>query len=268
MNTLHNHFERLQGTVWDLSAYYKLADYETKYAIRQLNILCHEVETLVLSQQKDATVPEWIRPSQITTFLHAERSELLDEHRIEFVKNGYDRRLGQVYMHWTQIGKTLFEVWRDEGAPTLIVGDDPTDISIAGVTTCEAINSLKFYSGEFDIEWGQDIIYGLAYPWYNEEQDKFKQWLIDNGIDPTNPKLSLGYLPVGQVDLNASFGTTDHFAIWEALSNHLDICKIDIDGIGNTFSYCWTDADYKQQQIDMMKSGYDYSSNKQQGEVQ
>lgn len=261
MNTLHNHFERLQGTVWELSDYYKLADYETKYAIRQLNILCHEIETLVLSQQKEATVPEWIRPSQITTFLHAERSELLDEHRTEFVKNGYDRRLGQVYMHWTQIGKTLFEVWRDEGAPTLIIGDDPTDISIVGVTTCEAINSLKFYSGEFDIEWGQDIIYGLAYPWYNEEQDKFKQWLIDNGIDPTNPKLSLGYLPVGQVDLLSSFGTTDHFAIWEALSKHLDIYKIEVDGISNTFDYCWSDDDYKQKQIDMMKPGYDYSSN-------
>ena len=28
MNRLHNHFERLQGTVWNLSDYYKHADYE------------------------------------------------------------------------------------------------------------------------------------------------------------------------------------------------------------------------------------------------
>jgi hypothetical protein len=260
MNTLHNHFERLQGTVWELSAYYKLADYETKYAIRQLNNLCHEIETLVLSQQKDALVPEWIRPSQITTFLHADRSELTDDHRAEFIKNGYDRRMGHVYMHWSQIGKTLFEVWRDENAPKLVVGDDPTDISIVGITTCEAINSLKFYSGEFDIEWGKDIIYGVAYPWYNEEQDQFKQWLIDNKIDPTNPKLSLGYLPVGEVDLIASFGTTDNFAIWDLLSTHLDICKIEINGTNNEYSYCWSDKDYKQQQINMMKPGYDFSS--------
>jgi hypothetical protein len=260
MNTLHNHFERLQGTVWELSTYYKLADYETKYAIRQLNNLCHEIETLVLSQQKDALVPEWIRPSQITTFLHADRSELTDDHRAEFIKNGYDRRMGHVYMHWSQIGKTLFEVWRDENAPKLVVGDDPTDISIVGITTCEAINSLKFYSGEFDIEWGKDIIYGVAYPWYNEEQDQFKQWLIDNKIDPTNPKLSLGYLPVGEVDLIASFGTTDNFAIWDLLSTHLDICKIEINGTNNEYSYCWSDKDYKQQQINMMKPGYDFSS--------
>ena len=32
LNQLHNHFERLQGTVTSLSSYYKVADYETKYA--------------------------------------------------------------------------------------------------------------------------------------------------------------------------------------------------------------------------------------------
>ena len=49
MNKLHNHFEVLQGTVENLSEYYKLADYPTKYAIRQLNNICHgEVEAKVL----------------------------------------------------------------------------------------------------------------------------------------------------------------------------------------------------------------------------
>ena len=43
LNQLHNHFEILQGTVENLSEYYKCADYDTKYAIRQLNIICHEV---------------------------------------------------------------------------------------------------------------------------------------------------------------------------------------------------------------------------------
>ena len=58
MNRLHNYFEVLQGTVNNLSPYYKHADHDTKYAIRQLNNLCHEAETLVLSQRKQATVPE------------------------------------------------------------------------------------------------------------------------------------------------------------------------------------------------------------------
>jgi hypothetical protein len=248
LNCLHNHFEHLQGTVWQLSDYYKRADYATKYAIRELNTLCHEMENLILSQRKAVTLPQWVRPSQITTFLNARRYDLLDEHRQGFVTNGYDRRLGGVYMHWTQIGKTLYEVFRDEGAPELTE------------TVCDAITELQYYSGEFDIEWANDIVYGGENQWHNEEQDRFRKWLVDNNRDPADTKLSLGYLPIGKVDLMRSFGTTEYQKIWDLLSTHLDIYSIEIDGIKNTFDYCWSDKNYKQMQIDVMKPGYDYSS--------
>ena len=51
-NLLHRYFEELQGTAWQLSPFYKQADTETKYAIRQLNNLCHEIESWVLSYRK------------------------------------------------------------------------------------------------------------------------------------------------------------------------------------------------------------------------
>lgn len=248
LNKLHNHFEILQGTVSNLSEYYIKADYETKYAIRQLNNLCHEIENLVLSKRKEVTLPYWIRPSQITTFINAERYELKDNYRELFLKNGYDRVLGGVYMHWTQIGKTLYEVFRDEGAPEL------TD------TVCEAITELKYYSGEFDVEWGNDVVYGGPHQWHNIEQDQFKKWLTENGKNPTDPTLSLGYLPLAQVDLVGSFGTNNGETIWNILSNYLDIYRIEVDGVSNTFEYSWADAGYKQMQIDMMRPGYDFSS--------
>ena len=248
LNQLHNHFERLQGTVTSLSSYYKVADYETKYAIRQLNNICHEMENIILSQRKALVNPEWTRPTQITTFLTSDRYPLTDEHRQGFVTNGYDRRFANVYMHWTQIGKTYFEVWRDEGAPKL---DN---------TICEAITNLEYYSGEFDIDWGKGIALDMEYPWHNKEQQQFKDWLVDNNLDPSDARLSLGYLPLGHVDLLRSFGTTDMFDVWNQLSQHLDIYSIEVDEIKHTFEYCWTDADYKQQQIDMMKPGYDHSS--------
>jgi hypothetical protein len=249
MNILHLHFERLQGTVSQLSRYYILADYETKYAIRQLNILCHEIESLVMSERKVVSAPQWQRPSQITTFLHADRSVLTTAHRDGFSSNGYDRRFGHVYMHWAQIGKTLFEVFRDENAPTL------------DLATCSAINQLEYFSGEFDIEWGLDVLYNTAqFPWHTIEQDEFKKWLEENGLDPTDPLLSLGHLPIGEVDLHESFGTQVTTEIWDQLSSHLDIYKIEVDGISNIYNYCWTDADYKQQQINMMRPGYDFSS--------
>ena len=248
LNQLHNHFERLQGTVTGLSSYYKVADYATKYAIRQLNNICHEMENNILSQRKALINPTWIRPTQITTFLAADRYPLTDEHRQGFVTNGYDRRFAHVYMHWTQIGKTYFEVWRDEGAPEL------------DSTVCEAITSLEYYSGEFDVEWGKDVTLEIGHPWHNKEQQQFKDWLVENDLDPADARLSLGYLPLGHVDLLRSFGTTDMFDVWNQLSQYLDIYSIEVDEIKHTFEYCWTDADYKQQQIDMMKPGYDHSS--------
>lgn len=249
LNRLHNHFEILQGTVWELSDYYRRANYKTKYAIRQLNNICHELETLILSRRKLVTFPQWVRPSQITTFINSSRYNLTDEHRTLFAVNGYDRVLGGVYMHWTQIGKTYFEVFRDEGAPDL------TD------TVCKAITDLKYYSGEFDVEWGNDMIYGSeSVPWYNQDQDLFRAWMNDNGKDYLDPKLSCGHLPIGQVDLQNSFGTTNFQTIWDKLGEHLDIFKIEIGEVSCTFDYSWSDADYKQKQIEMMRPGYDFSS--------
>jgi hypothetical protein len=248
-NSVHNHFERLQGTVSGLSTYYMQANYQTKYAIRQLNNLCHEMENLILSQRQAVVIPEWIRPSQITTWLTADRYPLKDEHRQGFVVNGYDRVLGGVYMHWAQIGKTLFEVFRDEGAPELTE------------TVCESITHLEYYSGEFDVEWGRDIrLNDIKVKWHGEQMTAFTAWLEKNGLDPKDPKLSLGYLPLGQIDLTRSFGTDDHKQIWNMLSDHLDIYRVEVDGVAQTYDYCWTDADYQQQQIQQLRPGYDYQA--------
>ena len=253
MNKLHNHFEILQGTVWGLSDYYKRADYTTKFAIRQLNNLCHEAESLVLSQRKKITAPEWVRPSQITTFLNAQRYEFPAEYKTTFDEKRYDRKFGEVYLHWSQIGKTLFEVFKDENG---------IDIDKA---VCEAITHLRYYSGEFDIEWAQDICYNGMAPWYDKVMSGFRPWLIRNGFDPENPEYNFGYHPVGQVNLQASFGTINYIEVWPILSNYLDIYAIQCDDGSGTilksvYPYTWTDKDYYQQQIERLKPGYDYSS--------
>ena len=242
-NSLHGHFEMLQGTVSHLSEWYLRATAPVKYSIRQLNNLCHEMESLILSIRRKATAPQWIRPSQITTWLNAPRSRLEPHHRQGFATNGYDRRFGGVYMHWAQIGKTLFEVWRDESAPCL------------RDTTCQAITHLEYYSGEFDIEWGRDVLYGQE-SWHTREQDQFRQWLIDNDMDPGDPNLSLGYLPLAQVDLRGSFGTTSPEDIWDMLSLHLDIWRIEMPGISAQYDTCWSDDDHESLQIRKLQAGY------------
>jgi hypothetical protein len=247
MNEVHNYFEHLQGTVENLSLYYKLASPQVKYSIRQINNLCHEIESLCLSIRKDFYTPEWVRPSQITTFLNATRYNLKDNHRNGFITNGYDRKFAHVYMHWTQIGKTLMEVFRDEGAPQL------------DQATCDAITHLQYYSGEFDIEWGRDVCYG-KHDWHTSEQNKFIEWLRREGYDPNNTNLSLGYLELGHVDLQNSFDTHDERKIWDMMSDKLDIYSIEVDGVKVVYDYSWSDEDYEQRQINYLMPGY-YSHN-------
>ena len=248
MNQLHNHFEHLQGTVWGLSEWYKRADYETKFAIRQLNNLCHEAESLMLSQRKQVEAPQWVRPSQITTFLNAGRYDYPDDLKQTFDETRYDRVFGGVYLHWTQIGKTLYEVYVDENG---------ADID---QTVCDSITHLCYYSGEFDIEWARDVTYNGPYPWHTERMKGFRAWLEHNGFDPADSEYNFGYHQVGQVNMQTSFGTTDPEQIWNIVGRHLDIYSIETAEASAVYNYTWTDQDYYQQQIDRLRPGYDYSS--------
>ena len=222
MNRLHNHFERLQGTVEDPSPYFQAAPPHIRQAMGQLNTLCHEIENLVLSQRKARFMPEWVRPSQIMNWDAAPRYNITEDHQACCWMNGFDRKFGHVYMHWAQIGKTLMEVFRDEGAPDL------------DAATCEAITHLRYYTGEFDIEWGQDVVSGRA-PWHDTELRAFHEWLQHNGFDRNDPDLMLGYAPLGEIDCQSAFGTRDPQQVWQQLGQHLTVHRIECGTIGRTY---------------------------------
>ena len=249
-NLLHRYFEELQGTAWQISDYYKQADQETKYAIRQLNNICHEIESWVNADRKKAIEPEWMRPSQITTFLNAPRHDLQEEDFELFKQNRYDRELGGVYLHWSQVGKTLYEVFRDEHAPKM------TD------ALCSEINHQKYYSGEFDVEWGQTIT--EQHDFKKEEMDQYRTRLEDNGYDWEDPKLSLGYIKIGQVDLQRTFGTDASIhTIHKLMNDNLDISSIrTISGPSTESDYPYTldSHDWKKIQMEGLKRGYESRS--------
>tara|TARA_Y100001938_G_scaffold125688_1_gene176890 strand:- start:579 stop:1706 length:1128 start_codon:yes stop_codon:yes gene_type:complete len=249
-NLLHRYFEELQGTAWKLSEYYKQADHETKYAIRQLNNICHEIESWVEAYRKKFIEPEWIRPSQITTFLNAPRYDLHENDYELFKQNRYDRELGGVYLHWSQVGKTLYEVYRDEHAPNM------TD------ALCSAINHQKYYSGEFDIEWGATITEDTN-DFKKSEMDGYRKWLKDNKYDWEDPKLSLGYAKIGQVNLETSFDNRPFTDIYDEMKKHLNINSITIknkDLVVNDFPYSLESDDWKQIQMEELKKGYESRS--------
>jgi hypothetical protein len=250
-NLLHRYFEELQGTAWDMSKYYKQADSNTKYSIRQLNNLCHEIESWVLSYRKSIVNPDWIRPSQITTFLNAPRHALHEEDFELFKQNRYNRELGGVYLHWSQVGKTLYEVFRDEHAPKM------TD------ALCSEINHQKYYSGEFDVEWGQTITEETN-KFKKQEMDEYRAWLKENNYDWEDPKLSLGYIKIGQVDLQRTFGSSATFKkIYETMSKNLNITSIKTMSnrtIECEYPYTLDSDDWRQIQMEGLKRGYESRS--------
>lgn len=226
MNNLHNYFEKMNGTIenpspyiaaaqkWpeiiidDVVHYPKNVDQNTPcaQAIKDLNLICHEMESLINAQKAgldatSTTIVQWNR---------SDRWPLEDYMRDGFVENRYKRIPGGVYLHWSQVGKTLLEVFNDEGAPKL------------DKTTCEAITHLDYYSAMFDIHWG---------PEQDWAPDTFWPWLEENGFDPNDKYLSLGFIPIGQVNLEGSFGTVDPKKILAIKGRYLHIHSIEFEGI-------------------------------------
>jgi hypothetical protein len=239
-NQLHRYFEDLQGGSGHISNYYWQADNETRWHIRQLNLLCHEFESWQLSWRKKHTAPEWQRPSQLMCWLSAPRF-ILDEEDYElFGIETINRSLGGVYVGVNKaVGKHHWEVFNDEGRDSRI--DELTTTSLKAQTEA---------AGDFDIEWANNP---GTFPWQIKQLAEFRTWLIANGFNPDDKSLTIGHPQVGQVDLHRSFGTEDYREIWSQLNTRLNVWSVKTSESRAVYDYSWNDADYMQQQIRNLK---------------
>lgn len=239
MNQLHRYFEDLQGVSGAVSQYYNQSSAEVRWHIRQLNLLCHEYESLILSIRKARTAPEWQRPSQLMCWLNAPRFALDSEDFELFGIDTINRKLGGVYIGVNKaVGKHHWEVFNDEGR----------DSRISELTTTSLRNQTEA-AGDFDIEWARDP---GAFPWQQTQLTQFREWLLTNGFDPEDPSLTIGHPQVAQVDLIRSFGTNDYQQIWKQLNNYQDVYKICVASASTDYNYRWSDADFRQRQINII----------------
>ena len=237
MNWLHRYFEDLQGVSGSMSPYWTKADKHTRWHIRQLNLLCHEYESWVLSYRKQEHAPEWMRPSQLMCFLNAPRFALTEDDYDSFGIDTLARPLGGVFVGVNKaVGKHHWEVFQDEGC------------SIDKLTTI-AMRSQTEAAGDFDIEWANNP---GEYSFMKEELKAFRQWLVDNGFDPEDKSLTIGHPQVGQVDLYQSFGTSDYKEIWNQLFSHLDVVSIETSDCIASYPYHWSDMDYTERQVNLL----------------
>ena len=230
-NSLHRYFEDLQGVSGRMSAHWLRASAETRWYISQLNLLCHEFETWALSWRKLHTLPEWQRPSQLMCWNHAPRFCLEPADYDLFGIDTIARPMGAVYVGVNKaVGKHHWEVFQDEGRDSRI--DELTTTTLRSQTEAAA---------DFDIEWAQDP---GQHPFMPQQLAEFRGWLEANGFDPEDPELTIGHPQIGQVDLDRSFGTRDHFEIWQQLNHHLDVAEVRSSRARCSYDYHWKDADY------------------------
>jgi len=238
MNWLHRYFEDLQGQSGAMSPYWLQADAGTRWHIRQLNLLCHEYESLVLSMRKVIQAPEWRRPSQLMCWLNAPRFTLEPQDYELFGIETLNRKIGGVYVGVNKaVSKTHWEVFNDEGS------------GVDQLITTSLSNQIEA-AGDFDIEWARDP---GAHDWQIKKIAEFRAWLTNNGFDPDDKSLTIGHPKVAQVNLSRSFGTLDYNRIWQQLAEHLDVYKIRTSSVEATYKYCWSDPDYAEQQIRRLK---------------
>ena len=236
-NQLHLHFENTQGVSGAMSHHYNSADAETRWYIRQLNLLCHETEALVLSKSKAESAPDWVRPSNVMCWLNAPRFVLDEEDYNLFGVDTIARNHGGVYVGVNKaVGKHHYEVFNDEGGDSRL--DELTTTTLKPQTEA---------AGDFDIEWGKEI---ADQGFMIDRLNRFREWLKANNFNPDDPSLTIGHPKVGQVDLDASFSTTDFHKTLSILTEHLDVYSIKTSRAYAEYDYTWRNS--KQLQVPLL----------------
>jgi hypothetical protein len=239
-NSLHRYFEDLQGVSGQMSPYYEQADANTRWHIRQLNLLCHEFETWAMSNRKKVYLPQWQRPSQLMCWLNAPRFILEKSDYELFGIETINRSLGGVFVGVNKaVGKHHWEVFCDEGRDSRI--DELTTTTLRSQTEA---------AGDFDIEWANNP---GEFDFQKRQLVEFRQWLLDNGFDPNDKTLTIGHPQVGQVNLDKSFKTCYYEDIWQLLNQHLDVYSIRTSDAQATYEYHWSDVDYQSRQVNIIR---------------
>lgn len=200
LNLIHHHFEVLIGQVWNPSPYYIEASRPIRYSICQLNHLCHEIEGYIKALA--ARKKEKCHACVITGLTPMVRHDLADEDYNFFNTR---MRFGEVRLHYSQLGKTHLEAFFDNDN---VIGDNN-------------ISGLRYVTGEFDISFtdaAQDR-------YYEADEKRFRQWLVDNQFDPDDKKLALGYARVATLNLD-QFSRLSNLQILDQLFKYDDISQI------------------------------------------
>ena len=243
LNQLHHHFEILMGQVWNVSEYMKTADDPTKYQIRQLNNLVHELQ----SRKNVEGVPfKHIEPMSVISYLNIQRS-LFEDHYYDYFD--INKEFGSIFLHYSQTGKTPIEAFTDNDDH---VFDDN-------------INALRYLSGEYNIWWGNS----LSQSRISQIKNDLKDWLNSRGlitsegpnfsyyVDQDGNKQGIGWITVAKIQ--NPFLTKEK--LLEEVLPRLNILKLSAyinnkEVASHHWPYSWADQNYESIELSVLKDHF------------
>lgn len=167
LNKLHKYFEDMRGGTLSPAEFWKEAPENIKRCITDYNVLIHRLEDINNE------------PRIVITFKNRLRHLLSD---IDYDYFSTNRNFGEVYVNYCEVGKPLWDVFKDNDD---VVGDDN-------------IRPLKYYSADMSISFGTSSM--------NSRMHLFDQWWHRNenflnslGFHRGDKKLAIGHLPVAKM---------------------------------------------------------------------
>ena len=133
LNHLHHYFENLRGGILSPTDFWNSANEKIRSALERYNIIIHRAEDYYHNQKIINSSPRIV-----CRFKNRPRFRLSEK---DFHKFTLLTKPGEIYINYCEVGKSLFDVFRDEDE---IVGEDN-------------IRPLQFYSADFKICFGNNL---------------------------------------------------------------------------------------------------------------
>lgn len=180
LNHLHHYFENLRGGTENPANYFLAATKEQQHALERYNVIIHRAENFYHNQNAGSYFPRFV-----FRFKDRKRYELSDGDYEHFTLH---RKFGEVYINYCEVGKPLYDVYKD--------GDD--------VVGEDNIRPLRWYSADFTGYFHyrrktsvDSFLEGMD-DWWNKNDNYLKAL----GFTKGDPKNAIGNIPVAMLDTN------------------------------------------------------------------
>jgi hypothetical protein len=181
LNKLHLYFETLRGGILTPSNFWISASEQERTFLERYNVLIHRAESFYHNKNIKSN------PRIVCTFINRKRYELLENDYKSFT---LERNFGEVYINYCEVGKPLYDVFKDN--------DD--------LVTDQNIRPLRYYSADFTISFHDrtsesvNLFLQKMSDWWNLNEEKLSKL----GFIKNDPKNAIGNIPVAKLHTNLS----------------------------------------------------------------